>query len=106
MNELLDSLDGVTDGVYSVTTAAGTALLVDLDRQMLLRIPGIANHGTEPGFASNQFSNDGEWMTNVSYDSPIRLGETVRMKCDPPMNWYISTPVRTIERVYNLLDED
>lgn len=105
MNELLENLEGVADGVYSVTTAAGTGLLVDLDRNMLLRIPGIANGGAEPGFASNQFSNDGEWMTNVSYDSPIRLGETVRMRCDPPMNWYISTPVRTIERVHDLLED-
>jgi hypothetical protein len=90
----VDSLEGIATGKFAIETRSGTVLLLDLDSATARRYPGIME--PEKGTFSMQFENDGLPMTGVDFEQPVRVGEHVRFKCDPPMNWYISTAVLAI----------
>jgi hypothetical protein len=96
MTKTFDFLPKDAKGFYLIETVSGSALWADLDNRALLRFMGAKP--PEPGYLQVQFEQDG-WMRNVTYVDDIRVGETVRVECDPPMNWYRSTPVVSIKEV-------
>jgi hypothetical protein len=84
-------------GVYEVVTSSGSVLILDMDKKAAIRSAGLLP-GT-PGYRVNLEGFVDGWWTGVVLDSPVEVGERIFIFCDPPMNWYISTPVVSITKV-------
>ncbi len=55
------NLDGITTGVYRVTTISGSDYLLDLDRDRMMRTPAMRMDGFNP------LRRDGEWERLVAF---------------------------------------
>ena len=91
----MDSLQDVSTGRYLISTASGTIVLVDLDDKTAIRAPAVT--APQEGFHSNPFDSDGTVITGVEWVNSPKVGAGMSFRCDPPLNWYISTKVVRIE---------